>query len=123
MDMNSQIREGVRLLVGIEEGTMPSSESYNIIDKIDCVMTSLVVRYLRKEIPSNQPSFRWSYGTIGGSDGNLSKIVNLVKEGEQDPISEWFSETYSFREFYEKPEEFIQLIVENLRANPPVPRL
>ena len=116
MDINSHIQEGVRLLCGIEQGTLPSSECFNIVDKIDYVTTSLIVRYLRKKYPATKPASSGVMGRLVDLTGTYPQVVQLVKKGEQDPISEWFNDTYSFREFYEDPETFVKLIVEKIEG-------
>jgi hypothetical protein len=42
--------------------------------------------------------------------------VKKTREAEQDPVSEWFLETYSFAEFYSKPGELVQVIVDKLEG-------
>ena len=116
MDITTQIREGTRLLIGIEEGTLPSSDCYNIIAQLDEVLVSLVVRYLRKKYPPTRPEAAGVVGRLVDLTGTYPIVVKKVKDGEDDPISEWFDDTYAFRDFYSTPEEFIELIVNKLEG-------
>ncbi|SMF66596.1 hypothetical protein [Pseudobacteriovorax antillogorgiicola] len=116
MDITSQIREGVRLLTGIEEGTLPSSECYNIINQLDEVLVSLTIRYLRKKYPPTRQEATGVVSRLVDLSGTYPQVVQMVKDGEADPISEWFTDTYAFREFYDSPESFIETIVNKLEG-------
>lgn len=116
MDITSQIREGVRLLDGIEEGTMNSSDSYNIIDQLDDVLVSLIIKFLRKKYPPSRPEASGVIARLVDLSGTYPKVVQKVKNGETDPISEWFEESYAFRDYYSTPEEFVDLIVNKLEG-------
>ncbi|NRA65204.1 MAG: hypothetical protein HRU19_12020 [Pseudobacteriovorax sp.] len=116
MDINTQIRESLRLLTGIKEGILPSSDCYSIISKLDCVLTSITIRYLRKKYPPTNPASSGVIGRLVDLTGTYPDVVKVVKDGEADSISEWFDETYSFRDFYDNPEELITMIVEKLEG-------
>lgn len=116
MDINSQIREGVRLLEGLEDGVLNSSDCYNIVDSLDDVLVSLIIKYLRKKYPPSKPEAAGVMGRLVDLSGTYPKIVQIVKEGEEDPISEWFQESYAFRDYYSDPDEFVSLIVNKLEG-------
>ena len=43
-------------------------------------------------------------------------IVEKSSEGEQDPVSKWFTSEYSFREFRGQGPDLIELIVDKLES-------
>ena len=45
-----------------------------------------------------------------------AKLIQRFKEGEQDPIVEWFGSEYSFREFRGRGHEMIDRIVDKLES-------
>lgn len=116
MDMNSQIRDGVRLLEGIEEGTLAAAECYNIIESADCVTVSLIFKFLRSKYPPTRPDSSGVTSRLVELSGTYPSIVQKVKEGEQDMVYEWFEDSYAVSEFYPKPDEFVSLIVEKLES-------
>ena len=116
MDINSQIREGVRLLEGLEDGVLPSSDCYNILDQLDDVLVSLVIKYLRKKYPASKPDAAGVMGRLVDLSGTYPKVVQKVKNGDDDPISEWFEESYAYRDYFSDPDAFITLIVNKLEG-------
>lgn len=116
MDIHTHVQESIRLLTGVEDGTLSAMDSYNIANKIDYVMTSLIVKYLRKKYPATNQASSGVIGRLVDLTGTYPQVVQLVKKGEDDPISEWFEETYSYRDFYDKPEEFVSLIIDKIEG-------
>lgn len=116
MDINSQIREGLRFLTGVEEGNLSSSDAYNIISSLDPVLISLSIKYLRKKYPPTRQESAGIMGRLVELSGTYPKVVQWVKDGDEDPISEWFHDTYSLKDFFSDPEEFIDLIVNKLEG-------
>ena len=116
MDINSQIREGIRLLEGLEDGLLSSSDCYNIFDTLDDVLVSLIIKYLRQKYPPTQPDAAGVMGRIVELSSTYPKVVEKVKSGDADPITEWFEDSYTYRDYYSDPEEFISLVVNKLEG-------
>ncbi len=116
MDVQTQIRESMRWLEGVEDGGVPTQDLFQIAEKLDPVIISLMIRYLRKKYPSSKPDSGAVMGRLVDLGSTYPGITTKAKEAEADPISEWFTETYNFGEFYQKPEEMVQLIVDKLES-------
>lgn len=116
MDAQTQIRESVRWLEGLEDGNLAAQELFKIAEHLDPVIISLMIRYIRKKYPSGKPESGAVIGRLVELSSTYPQVVNSAKQAEQDPISEWFTETYSFGEFYQKPEEMVELIVDKLES-------
>jgi hypothetical protein len=116
MDAQAQVREGLRWLDGIESGNVPANDLFFIAEKLDPVLTSLIIRYLRKKYPCAKPEAAGVLSRILELTGTYPQLVKKTRDAEQDPVSQWFLETYSFSEFYNKPGELVQLIVDKLEG-------
>ena len=116
MDTQTQIRESVRWLRGLEEGSLPAQDLFNIADSLDPVAISLMIRYIRKKYPSTKPEAGAVIGRLVELGSTYPQIINRARDAEHDPISEWFMDTYSFGEFYQNAEEMVQLIIDKLEG-------
>lgn len=118
MDINSQIREGVRFIIGIEDGNLPVADCYMICENLDPVLVSLMVQYIRRKCA--RPSARETGG------GGLSRLLELtstypdlvteIRKGEKDSMFQWFEDSHQYQEFFHDPEAFVHLIVEKLEG-------
>lgn len=115
MDITTQIKETNRLLIGLEDGVLDANDSYLIAEKLDPVLVALVVKFLRKKY-KGRPEESGIITRILEVSKVYSEFVKKIQEGESDPIYEWFEETYDFKTYYQKPEEFIEVIVEKLEG-------
>jgi hypothetical protein len=106
----SERSESLRLLQGIEAGTLSTADAFNISDKIDPTLLYFVFRYLRESYPATNPSSKGVLERMVEISSTYPQLVAKAKKGEKDPIREWFDETYSIRDFRENSEEFIDLI-------------
>ncbi len=104
----------LRILEGIEQGSMSAGESFNLISDAEPVLVALIFKWLRAHYYPQHPA----------ADGVLGRLVTLctahpsvprkAKQGESDVIVEWFEDTYSYRDLGSR--EFIDLIVEKLEG-------
>ncbi len=114
--MEAAIKDGLRWLEGLEDGAMNTGDLYILSQKIDPVLLGLVVKYLRKKYPVSKPEAAGVTARLVELSSTYPDLVKAMKQGDSDPIVEWFTETYNFGEFYSKPEEMIELIVEKLES-------
>lgn len=116
MDAQAQVRESLRWLDGLEAGTLPTQDLFLIAEKLDPVLISLMIRYLRKKYPSAKPEAAGVLARMLELTSTYPQMVKKTKEAENDPISEWFVDTHTFAEFYTKPNDLVQLIVDKLEG-------
>jgi hypothetical protein len=114
--MEAMVRDGLRWLEGIEDGTLGTGDLYNLSQKMDPVLIHLIIKFLRKKYPSIKPEAAAVMARLVDLTSNYPEVVKQMKEAEADPVSEWFADTYNFGEFYSKPQEMLELIVEKLES-------
>jgi hypothetical protein len=112
MALEQEQRAALRILEGIEEGTMSAADSFALVEDADPALIYLIFTWLRKR-----------YADHTNSDAVIGRLVEVsnrgsvpakMKEGQADPVSRWFEETYSYKELGSK--EFIELIIEKLEG-------
>ena len=116
MDAHSQVSESLRWLEGLEAGNMPINDLFFLAEKLDPVLISLMIRYLRKKYPSVKPEAAGVLSRILELTSVYPQLVKKTRAAEQDPICEWFLDTHSFSEFYTKPNDLVQLLVDKLEG-------
>lgn len=113
MALEQEQRAALRILEGIEEGTMSASDSLALVEDADPALIYLIFTWLRKR-----------YADHPNADAVIGRLVEIssrgsiaakMKEGQSDPVAQWFEESYSYRKLDSK-EEFIQLIIEKLEG-------
>ncbi len=114
--MEAMVRDGLRWLEGIEDGTMNTGDLYILSQKMDPVLIHLVIKFLRKKYPSIKPEAAAVMARLVDLTSNYPEVVKNMKDAESDPVSEWFTDTYNFGEFYTKPGDMLELIVEKLES-------
>lgn len=112
MALEHEQRVAHHLLESIEGGTLSSTELFALVDDADPALLYLVVTWLRKH-----------YSDHVNADAVIGRLVELsgkgtiaqkMKEGQTDPVVQWFEENYSYRKLEAK--DFIELIVEKLEG-------
>ncbi len=109
-------REGKRLLHGIENGTLSSADAFTIADKRDPVLIYMILRYLRDKHPTVGGQATGVASRVLELSSTYDGIVRMAKKGEKDPISSWFHDTYTTRDFFKDPDGFIDVIVEKIEG-------
>jgi len=112
MALEQEQRAALRILEGIEEGMMSTSELSSLVDEADPALIYLIFTWLRKH-----------YADHVNADAVVGRLVELssrgsvaamMKEGQQDAVVQWFEESYSYRKLDKA--EFIELIIEKLEG-------
>jgi hypothetical protein len=108
----SATQEALRILEGIEEGTMSASDSQAIVEEADPALVYLIFTWLRKRYKEHTNSDAVIGRLVEVSNrGNIAKQMN---DGKADPVSRWFEENYSYKDLEKK--EFIDLVVDKLET-------
>jgi hypothetical protein len=112
MTLEQEQRAALRILEGIEEGTMSASDSLSLVEDADPALVYLIFTWLRKRY-SDHVNSDAVIGRLVAVSGRGS-IAKKMKEGQADPVVQWFEESYSYRDLPSK--EFIELIIEKLEG-------
>ena len=108
--------DALRLLQGLEQGTLHVVDARMLAATLDPVLVHVVLRYLREVYPASNPAARAVLDRVVALTSNAPELVTLIKEGERDPVSEWFSSEYSFNDFRGRGPELLDLIVDKLES-------
>jgi hypothetical protein len=109
-------RDGLRILTGLENGTLSSSDVYNVIEKQDPLLVYFIIRYLREKYPPQQPTSQGVTQRLLELTSTYDSIAKDMKKAEKDSLREWFDDTYEMREFFSKPEAYVDMIVEKIEG-------
>jgi hypothetical protein len=112
MALEQEQRAALRILEGIEEGTMSASDSLALVEAADPALVYLIFTWLRKR-----------YADHANADAVIGRVVaissrgataRIMKQGQSDPVVQWFEDSYSYRTL--EKAEFIELIIEKLEG-------
>jgi hypothetical protein len=112
MAFEQEQRAALRILEGIEEGTMSASESLALVEDADPALVYLIVTWLRKRY-ADHPNADAVIGRLVAISDRPA-VTKKMKEGEEDPVVEWFEDSYKYKDVAKN--EFIELIVEKLEG-------
>jgi hypothetical protein len=113
MAFEQERKAALRILDGIVEGTMSSADSYALVDEADPTLVYLIFTWIRARFGPSDPASDAVLGRLV-EISNKSSVAQKMKEGQQDPVVEWFEDAYSYRKL--DKDEFIELIVEKLEG-------
>lgn len=112
MAFEQEQRAALRILEGIEEGTMSATESFALVEEADPALVYLIFTWLRKRY-ADHPNADAVIGRVVAISGRGS-MPKMMKEGQADPVVQWFEETHSYKAL--EKAEFIELIVDKLEG-------
>src|SRR2546423_9486495 len=112
MAFEQEQRAALRILEGIEEGTMSAADSLALVENADPALVYLIFTWLRKRY-ADHPNSDAVIGRLVAIS-NKGTVPKKMKEGQADPVVDWFEDAYSYRELDSK--EFIDLIVDKLES-------
>src|SRR5688572_31116359 len=112
MALEQEQRAALRILEGIEEGTMSTTESYGLVEDADPALVYLIFTWLRKRYADHPNSDAVIGRLVAISD--RGKVPALMEAGRADPVVEWFEDGYSYRDLDAKA--FIELVVDKLES-------
>ena len=113
MSFEHEKQSALRILEGIELGTMNSAESYNELRDADPVLVYFIFKWLRKRYRDHEAA-SGVLGRLANVCNEHRDITRRAKEGEDDPIVGWFEGTYKYKDL--TGSEFIDIVVEKLES-------
>jgi hypothetical protein len=116
MSGSTDKKDAVRLLRGLEDGKMTTSEAGMLADELDPVLVYCILRYLREVYPASNPAASGVLDRVVALTENNPQLVTKSKEGERDSVSEWFSSEHSFTDFRGRGDEMVELMVDKLES-------
>ena len=113
MALEQEQKAALRILEGIEEGTMSAADSFALIDEADPALIYLVFTWLRKRY-ADHTNADAVIGRLLAISDRYTAVTKKMNEGKSDPVVAWFEESYSYKELPKA--EFIELIIEKLEG-------
>lgn len=113
MAYEHQQRAALRLLDGIEMGSMTAWDSFQLIEEADPALVYLVFGWLRAKY-AGHPASEGVIGRIVAICQEHPKTTRIIARGEQDAIVTWFEESYPYRDL--DRDEFIAIVVDKLES-------
>ena len=113
MAFEQEQRAALRILQGIEEGTMSAADSLALVEDADPALVYLIAGWLRAHYGPSHAASDAVLGRLVAITGKPA-ISAKLKEGQEDPVVEWFEDGYAYRELNAK--DFIALVVDKLES-------
>jgi hypothetical protein len=116
MNTSTDKNLALQFLRGLDQGGIDTDKARNLAEELDPVLLYMIVRYLRETYPASDPVASPVLDRVVQLSSAYPSMVAKSKEGEEDPVSEWFSSEYSFRDFRGRGDEMVALIVDKLET-------
>jgi hypothetical protein len=103
----------LRILEGIEEGTMSAADSFALVEEADPTLIYLLFTWLRRRY-ADHPNADAVIGRLVAVVDRDPLVGRMMKEGQKDPVVAWFEEEHSYTSL--RAREFVELIVDKLEG-------
>jgi len=107
-------RDALRILEGIENGTMTASQSADAIEGAEPAMVYLILTWIRSRYGAGHAASDAVLGRLAELTNKYPSIAAKMKEGKEDSIVEWFEDAYSYRELDGKA--FVEIVVDKFES-------
>ena len=114
MEFAQEQREALRLLQGVENGTLSTVDAARLVEAADPALVYLLFTWLRKRYGGEHPAAEGVLGRLGELSEGYPSVKAQMQEGKADSIARWFEEEYEYRDF--GAEDFVALVVEKLEG-------
>lgn len=114
MSFEDEKREALSTLQGIELGLMTPEQSFQRLEDADPTLVHFIFKWLKKHYHRDHEQADEVWRRLKEVQNSYRSLTRKAKEGEADPIVDWFEGNYKYREL--SAEEFIDLVVEKLEG-------
>ncbi len=114
MNSFSSRSQMIRVIHGIENGTLSSADAYNILKDTDPVLVYFTLRFLKEKFGSDHQQAQPVRERLIELTSTYDDLRKILKLGEADSMREWFDDSHSIREFTKDSEGYIDLIIDKL---------
>ena len=108
--------EGERLLAGLENGGMSATAARSIAERLDPALGYLILSFLRAVYPVSDPAASGVLERVVRLTSGRAELLRRYEEGKADPISRWFEECHSYRDFKGRGRDLVELIVDKIES-------
>lgn len=114
MGTSTDLNRAARLLEGLENGGMRGDEGVFIAEELDPVLLHFIVRYLRQNYPASDPVATSVLDRLLELTRKHPDLIATCREGERDPVSEWFEQSHSIRGYKGRGREMLATLIDKL---------
>ncbi len=113
MSFEHEKQSALRILEGIELGTMDSAETYSHLRDADDTLIYFMFKWLRKRYREHEAA-EGVLGRLADVCNEYRELTRRAKGAEDDPVVGWFEGSYQYKDL--TAAEFIDLVVEKLEG-------
>ena len=106
--------EAYSILTGIAYGTSTPDETFEVLKGQEPVFVYFVFRWLKKYFHKDHDDYEFVKANASDVKNTHRQLTRMAKDGEEDPLVEWFEGTYRYREL--DAVAFIDLLIEKLEG-------
>ena len=108
--------EALRLLAGLESGSIDAVDLSQLVGRIDPVLVWGVIGYLRASYPASDPAAPAVLDRVVALTRTDPEVVAAVRAGEGDPVARWFLDTHGFAAWRGRGPQMIEELVDKLES-------
>ena len=102
------------ILLGIAQGSAMADETFALLKDAEPVLVYFLFRWLKKYYHKDHDDYEFVKANLSDVRNSHRQLTRMAKDGEEDPMVEWFEGHYRYREM--SAFEFIDLIIEKLEG-------
>jgi hypothetical protein len=114
MAFEHEQQQALRILEGLEQGSMSIPDSFTAIEDADATLVYFIVTWLREHYPAANPASDGVLGRLAELCDKYPAVTRMVKTGAGDSVVTWFEDAYTYRDLGSR--EFIALVVDKLES-------
>ena len=114
LSFEDEKQEALKMLQGIELGSMTPEESFQLLDDADPVLIHFIFKWIKKHYHRDHEMADEVRARLKDVQNSYRSLTRKAKAGESDAIVDWFEGTHKYRDL--PAEEFIDIIVEKLEG-------
>lgn len=111
---NSEQAKCLRLIEGLEAGTLDLNIAFQLSEEIDPVLLHVALRYLREVAGADGQTGEGVNSRLLEFATSFPQAIKMAQKGEKDPILEWFNESYALNEFRSRPNDLVEILWEKI---------
>lgn len=102
------------MLTGIEQGLMTPDEVAPLLEAADPTLVYFIFKWIKKHYHREHDDFEIVRARLNDVRNSHRSLTRRAKEGEEDPVVEWFEGSHRYSEL--EAAEFVDIVVEKLEG-------
>ena len=114
MDAQTHKREALRLLDGLENGTLSAADAFAASQSTDPVLSYVVISFLRACYPASDPAATSVLDRVVQLTSTYPAFVRQCKKGQDDSVSHWLEEEHPYTNYRGRGADLIAIVSDKL---------